>query len=90
MIVNRKTIEKLKERDEETFEPHEYYCKLPMEINKRKIFVFFQKTDNFSKNSPLVSILYLPQPTSPRHYRLGLAKKRPLRERFRDRNRPAR
>ena len=26
-------------RDEETFEPHEYYCKLPMEINKRKIFV---------------------------------------------------
>ena len=26
-------------RDEETFEPHEYYCKLPTSINERKIFV---------------------------------------------------
>lgn len=26
-------------RDEETFEPHEYYCKLPTEIDQRKIFV---------------------------------------------------
>ena len=26
-------------RDEETFEPHEYYCKLPKEIEQRKIFV---------------------------------------------------
>jgi uracil phosphoribosyltransferase len=26
-------------RDEETFEPHEYYCKLPPEIEKRKVFV---------------------------------------------------
>ena len=26
-------------RDEETFEPHEYYCKLPMGIDQRKIFV---------------------------------------------------
>lgn len=26
-------------RDEETFEPHEYYCKLPASINERKIFV---------------------------------------------------
>ena len=26
-------------RDEETFEPHEYYCKLPPAIEKRKIFV---------------------------------------------------
>lgn len=26
-------------RDEETFEPHEYYCKLPPAINERKIFV---------------------------------------------------
>ena len=26
-------------RDEETFEPHEYYCKLPAGIDKRKIFV---------------------------------------------------
>lgn len=26
-------------RDEETHEPHEYYCKLPTEIDQRKIFV---------------------------------------------------
>ena len=26
-------------RDEETFEPHEYYCKLPTAIDQRKIFV---------------------------------------------------
>ncbi len=26
-------------RDEETFEPHEYYCKLPVAIDQRKIFV---------------------------------------------------
>ena len=26
-------------RDEETFEPHEYYCKLPTNIDQRKIFV---------------------------------------------------
>ena len=26
-------------RDEETFEPHEYYCKLPTSIDERKIFV---------------------------------------------------
>lgn len=26
-------------RDEETFEPHEYYCKLPPSISERKIFV---------------------------------------------------
>ena len=26
-------------RDEETFEPHEYYCKLPTKIDERKIFV---------------------------------------------------
>ncbi len=26
-------------RDEETFEPHEYYCKLPNKIDERKIFV---------------------------------------------------
>ena len=26
-------------RDEETFEPKEYYCKLPVDIEKRKIFV---------------------------------------------------
>ena len=26
-------------RDEETFEPHEYYCKLPTPIDERKIFV---------------------------------------------------
>ena len=26
-------------RDEETFEPHEYYCKLPTAIEERKIFV---------------------------------------------------
>ena len=26
-------------RDEETFEPHEYYCKLPASIDQRKIFV---------------------------------------------------
>ncbi len=26
-------------RDEETFEPHEYYCKLPVAIDERKIFV---------------------------------------------------
>lgn len=26
-------------RDEETFEPHEYYCKLPAAIDERKIFV---------------------------------------------------
>ena len=26
-------------RDEETFEPHEYYCKLPAPIDQRKIFV---------------------------------------------------
>lgn len=26
-------------RDEETFEPHEYYCKLPTNIGQRKIFV---------------------------------------------------
>lgn len=26
-------------RDEETFEPHEYYCKLPPAIDQRKIFV---------------------------------------------------
>ena len=26
-------------RDEETFEPHEYYCKLPVAIEERKIFV---------------------------------------------------
>ncbi len=26
-------------RDEETFEPHEYYCKLPSSIDERKIFV---------------------------------------------------
>lgn len=26
-------------RDEETFEPHEYYCKLPSSIDQRKIFV---------------------------------------------------
>ena len=26
-------------RDEETFEPHEYYCKLPNDIEKREIFV---------------------------------------------------
>ena len=26
-------------RDEETFEPHEYYCKLPTHIDERKIFV---------------------------------------------------
>lgn len=26
-------------RDEETFEPHEYYCKLPPAIDRRKIFV---------------------------------------------------
>ena len=26
-------------RDEETFEPHEYYCKLPTAIDERKIFV---------------------------------------------------
>lgn len=26
-------------RDEETFEPHEYYCKLPTAIEQRKIFV---------------------------------------------------
>lgn len=26
-------------RDEETFEPHEYYCKLPSFIDQRKIFV---------------------------------------------------
>ncbi len=26
-------------RDEETFEPHEYYCKLPTYIDERKIFV---------------------------------------------------
>lgn len=26
-------------RDEETFEPHEYYCKLPANIDQRKIFV---------------------------------------------------
>ena len=26
-------------RDEETFEPHEYYCKLPADIDKRQIFV---------------------------------------------------
>lgn len=26
-------------RDEETFEPHEYYCKLPSAIDQRKIFV---------------------------------------------------
>lgn len=26
-------------RDEETFEPHEYYCKLPPAIEQRKIFV---------------------------------------------------
>ena len=26
-------------RDEETFEPHEYYCKLPANIDQRKVFV---------------------------------------------------
>lgn len=26
-------------RDEETFEPHEYYCKLPTNIDQRRIFV---------------------------------------------------
>ena len=26
-------------RDEETLQPHEYYCKLPTEIDQRKIFV---------------------------------------------------
>ena len=26
-------------RDEETFEPHEYYCKLPASIDQRKIYV---------------------------------------------------
>ena len=26
-------------RDEETFEPHEYYCKLPTAVDQRKIFV---------------------------------------------------
>ena len=26
-------------RDEETFEPHEYYCKLPPAIDERKVFV---------------------------------------------------
>ena len=26
-------------RDEETFEPHEYYCKLPSSIDQRKVFV---------------------------------------------------
>ncbi len=26
-------------RDEETFEPHEYYCKLPSQIEQRKVFV---------------------------------------------------
>ena len=26
-------------RDEETFEPHEYYCKLPQAIDQRKVFV---------------------------------------------------
>lgn len=26
-------------RDEETFEPHEYYCKLPSSIDERKVFV---------------------------------------------------
>ena len=26
-------------RDEETFEPHEYYCKLPSAIDQRKVFV---------------------------------------------------
>lgn len=26
-------------RDEETFEPHEYYCKLPSNIDQRRIFV---------------------------------------------------
>jgi uracil phosphoribosyltransferase len=26
-------------RDEETFEPHEYFCKLPAPIEERKIFV---------------------------------------------------